>query len=98
MASCKLSHAAEKDIEDILDYSISTFDLAQTEQYYTQLTQCLKLLADNPTMGVDASEIRHSYRRFAHQSHIVFYTTDASGILVIRILHKHMDAVRHMQE
>jgi toxin ParE1/3/4 len=94
----KLSEAAAADIDNILDHSITAFGLVQTEQYYTQLTQCLKLLADNPAMGVDASDIRQGYRRFAHQSHMVFYTTDASGILVIRILHKHMDAVRHMQE
>ncbi len=94
----KLSEAAASDIEDILNHSITAFGLVQAEQYYTQLYQCLRLLADNPAMGVDASDIRQGYRRFAHQSHIVFYTTDTTGILVIRILHKHMDAVRHMQE
>lgn len=94
----KLSEAAAADIDNILDHSITAFGFVQTEQYYTQLTQCLRLLADNPAMGVDASDIRHGYRRSAHQSQIVFYTTDTAGILVIRILHKHMDAVRHMQE
>lgn len=94
----KLSHAAESDIEEFFSHSIMAFGLHQSEHYYTQLKQCLTLIANNPAMGVDASDIRPGYRRFAHQSHIIFYTIDISGISVVRVLHKHMDAVRQLHE
>ena len=94
----KLTDAAANDIENILNYSITQFGLLQAETYYTNLTHCLQLLDDNPAMGVDASDLRQGYRRFLHESHVIFYTTDNSGILVIRILHKHLDAVRNLHE
>ncbi len=95
----KLSNAAAQDIEEILEQSLAEFGLAQTENYYDSLTNCLKLLADNPEMGRAADEIRPGYRRFPHKSHLVFYrVVRKHDILVVRILHHHMDAIRHIQD
>ena len=33
--------------------------------------------------------------RFEHRSHVVFYTEDANGVLIVRVLHARMDAPRH---
>jgi toxin ParE1/3/4 len=94
----KLSEAAASDIEDILDASLIDFGALQTETYYASLTQCLELLGDNPEMGSAADGIRPSYRRFPHESHVIFYTVDAEDIFIVRILHKRMDALRNIQE
>jgi len=87
----KLSAAAASDIEEILNQSIIDFGAQQTEAYYTSLTQCLKLPGYNPEMGRAADDIRPGYRRFPHESHMVFYTADAEDILIVRILHNRMD-------
>ena len=94
----KVSESAANDIENILDTSLIDFGALQTESYYASLTQCLELLGDNPAMGTSADDIRPGYRRFPHESHVIFYTVDTEAILIVRVLHKRMDALRNIQE
>ncbi len=92
----KLSEAAASDIEELLARSVLDFGLARTETYYQSLTQCLELLGDNPEMGSTMDDIRKGYRCFLHESHAIFYTTREQDILIVRILHKRMDADRNL--
>ena len=95
----RLSNAAAQDIEEILAQSLIEFGLLQTKNYFNSLTRCLKLLGDNPEMGRTAEEILPEYRRFPHKSHLIFYKpTSKNDILIVRILHHHMDAIRHIQD
>ncbi len=41
---------------------------------------------------------RPGYRRFPHESHVVFYKIEAQDIFVVRVLHKSMDAVRNLPD
>jgi len=93
----ELSEAAARDLEQILERSVADFGLAQTEVYFQSLKACLELLSDNPDMGDSVEDIRPGYRRFLHKSHVVFYRASKQGILIIRILHKRMDANKHLE-
>ncbi len=94
----KLSEAAVEDIEGILTRSMLDFGLERTEIYFQSLTQCLELLGDNPEMGSTVDEIRPGYRCFLHESHVIFYTPREQDVLIVRILHKRMDADRNLQD
>jgi len=94
----KLSEAAAEDIEGILAHSMLDFGLERTETYFQSLTQCLELLGDNPEMGSTVDEIRTGYRCFLHESHAIFYTSREQDVLIVRILHKSMDADRNLQD
>ena len=94
----KFSEAAARDIEDIFERSFIDFGLAQTEQYYFSLKNCLESLARNPEMGNSAEDIQPGYRRFPHLSHIIFYIQSDSDIFIVRILHKSMDISDHFNE
>ncbi len=94
----KLSEAAAEDIEGILTRSMLDFGLERTETCFQSLTQCLKLLGDNSEMGSTVDEIRPGYRCFLHESHAIFYTSREHDVLIIRILHKRMDAGRNLQD
>jgi len=94
----ELSQAAAQDLEEILDRSIVDFGPIQTERYFESLNRCLGLLGENPGMGSTADEIRPGYRRFGHQSHVIFYRTVGDHILVVRVLHKRMDTTRQFQD
>ena len=94
----KLSEAAAEDIEEILERSLLDFGVERTETYIQSLTQCLELLGDNPEMGSSVDEIRPGYRCFLHKSHAIFYAPRTRDILIVRILHKHMDAGRNLQD
>ena len=93
-----LSDAAAKDIEQILDRSDADFGPHQTELYYHSLKNCLELLGENPNMGSSADDLRPGYRRFAHESHVVFYRDTGRGVLIVRVLHKRMDINKHIDE
>lgn len=93
----KLSNSAARDLENLLEYSLTEFGLAQAESYFNTLSHCLGLLASNPEMGRSVEDIRPGYLRFVHQQHLIFYKRSKRyGILVVRILHSHMDVVRHL--
>ena len=94
----KLSGAAARDIEIILERSMIDFGIRQTEQYYNSLKKCLEHLGKNPKMGVDVVDIQFAYRRFSHQSHVIFYRINDEGIFIVRILHKRMDIDKHFGE
>jgi len=94
----KLSEAAAEDIEGILTRSMLDFGLERAETYFQSLTQCLELLGDNPEMGSTVDEIRPGYRCFLHESHAIFYTPREQDVLIVRILHKRMDADRNLQD
>ena len=94
----KLSGAAASDIEDLLARSMLDFGIEQTESYFQSLIQCLELLGDNPEMGSAVDDIRQGYRCFLHESHVIFYTSSKQDILIVRILHKRMDADRNLQD
>ncbi|MCA1805775.1 MAG: type II toxin-antitoxin system RelE/ParE family toxin [Xanthomonadaceae bacterium] len=93
-----LSEAAASDIDHLLEKSITEFGAQQTEAYYQSLSQCLELLGDNPEMGNSAEDVRPGYRRFPHESHVIFYRVGAGNIHVVRILHKRMDAPLNLQD
>ena len=92
----ELSAAAAQDAEAILERSIIDFGPLQTEHYFESLNRCLDLLGANPELGSSAEALRPDYRRFIHQSHIVFYRCTDGDILVVRILHRRMDATLHI--
>jgi toxin ParE1/3/4 len=94
----KLSAAAAKDIELLLDQSVVQFGIQRTQIYFESLEHCLELLGENPQLGSAADDIRESYRRFPHESHVIFYSVRQDEVFIVRILHKHMDALRHLQE
>ena len=94
----ELTDAAARDIEQILDRSVVDFGVHQTELYYHSLKNCLELLGENPNMGVSADDLRPGYRRFAHESHVVFYRDTGCGVLIVRVLHKRMDIRKHIDE
>ena len=96
MPNYKLSKVAEKDIENILDYSYLTFGEKVAEKYFIDLKECLQTLSENPLIGINSDSLRKGYFRHPHQSHLVFYKLKTNGIFIVRILHKSMDIKQHL--
>lgn len=94
----KLSRAAARDIEIILERSIIDFGFKQTDLYSISLEKCLNLINKNPNMGAGAGDIHPDYRRFRHSSHVIFYRIIDNDVFIIRILHKSMDIDRHISK
>ncbi len=96
MAEYNLSTRAALDLEEIYEYSIASFGLAQARNYLLGLDELLDALAENPTRGRSASELAPGLHRLAYHAHIVFYRPETDGVHIVRILHQSMDFQRHL--
>ncbi len=90
-----LSNQASIDLDSILDYSIINFGTDVMIKYHKSIEKCFETLDDHPDLGTEVEHVRSDYLCFEHRSHLIFYKEANQDILVIRILHKSMDAPRH---
>jgi len=67
----QLTEEADRDVEEILAYSVKSFGVVQTQHYFVALKECIELLADNPNMGHSAEDILPEYLCFPYESHII---------------------------
>lgn len=94
-----LTRAAKADLKAIGRYTETRWGRAQRNQYLAMLDGCFQDLAADPLKGRDCSDIREGYRKRSAGSHVVFYRlVGAPTIEMVRILHAHMDAERHLSD
>ena len=96
MGNYALSRKADADIESIAEFSLQRWGPTRTEQYILGLHETFRVLAEFPDLGRNASDIRPGYRKIETASHSVFYRKTATGVLIVRVLHQHMDFRRHL--
>ena len=91
----RLSNKASTDLDSVLDYSIINFGAKVMLKYHKSLRKCFETLDENPDLGTEIEHIFPDYLCFEHRSHLMFYKKTNLDILIMRILHKSMDASRH---
>ena len=96
MPGYRLSREAESDIGNIARYTIEQFGIEQARTYRDSMIACFQSLGETPGIGRRVDYIREGYRRFDHRSHVIFYKSEGPDILIIRVLHKRMNAPRHL--
>ena len=96
MAFFYFSAKAEKDIEDIIDFTVSSWGATQAKRYLNNLEGKLQILADNPELGVKRDLLLSGLLSFPYESHILFYLKEAHGVTIVRILHGSMDPLKHL--
>ena len=88
MRKLRYSRLAEADLDEIAAYTIGEWGEAQAGLYLSELQDGCERLAGNAGLGRSCDAVRKRLRRMEQGSHVVFYNTDESGVLVVRILHK----------
>lgn len=96
MASYRLTNRAEARLVAIYEYSMVTWGLPRARDYLADLHHAFGLLAENPRMGRDISELRRGVRRLVHASHVIYYRAETSGVLILDILGERQDPGRHL--
>ncbi len=96
MAVYRLSRKAATDLDGIYEYTIVNFGLAQAQNYLNGLHDCFGNLARQPTLGRQANQLAPELRRYERRSHVVFYVLEEDSVTIVRVLHKSMDARRHL--
>lgn len=96
MASYRLTNRAETRLAAIYEFSILNWGLPKAREYLAGLHHAFGLLAENPRMGRDMSDLRPRLRRHVHASHVIYYRADRSGALILDILGERQDPGRHL--
>ena len=78
------------DLDEIWDYTASTWSEAQAERYVLALRDALVVLKDHPELGRARNDL-HPGLRVSNYSHLIFYLREEWGIDVVRILHGSQD-------
>lgn len=86
-----LSEAADKDLEDIFDYTIEYFGFEQAEKYLLEIEKIFNDLYLHPKSGKIRNEIKKELYSFPKDNHIIFYRILENHIYVVRVLHGSMD-------
>lgn len=97
MPDYQLTAKAVDDLGDIYDYTRDEFGAARAEAYLNGLDAIFVDLAESPGLAHRVDEIRKGYRRYLFQSHAIYFTETAGGILVVRVLHQRMRASFHLR-
>ena len=100
-SSYALSPLARADLSDIWDYSFSQWGADQADAYVLAIhAACEGLVTAVSTgrlAGQSAEHIRMGFRKQIVGSHLVFFKSNASGVVdVVRILSQRMDVASHL--
>lgn len=96
MVNYQLTNKAEKDMENIYEYSILNFGLRVARDYISGIHTYFSLLADNPSWGTDYSFIESDLFRYEYRSHSVYYQKTKQGILIVRVLGSKQNPIIHI--
>lgn len=87
---------AWNDLESIADYTDRRYGFEQCIAYQESLTEAFSLIAENPFIGSDQSDIRFGVRRFVRERHAIYYRVLDNEILVLRILGPGQDPLTNL--
>ena len=96
MAGYALSPAAQADLDEIWDYTVGRWGMAQAERYTRDIQATCEALGGSTLIGLSAEDIRAGYRKIGVGSHVMYYREREDTLEIVRILHRRMDVARHL--
>ncbi|BBP42320.1 type II toxin-antitoxin system RelE/ParE family toxin [Thiosulfativibrio zosterae] len=93
--SYKLTHEAAQDIESLLFHGMLNFGIELAINYHQRLFQMFELIAQFPEISRERIELSPPCRIHPFSSHIIIYTVDKHGdIVIVRVRHQHEDWIQ----
>jgi toxin ParE1/3/4 len=93
----EISEAADADLTGIFEYGADRFGDDTAAAYLRGFDAALDLIAGYPMIGAIHDTVHPPIRGLPHGSHRIYYDVFEDCVVVQRILHKAMDAERHLQ-
>ena len=90
-----LSEIADKDLEDIFDYTLDEFGFDQAEKYLLEIEEIFQNLIINPQIEKKRDEIKLGLYSFPKDNHIIFYRILDNHIRIVRVLHGSRDISKY---
>jgi toxin ParE1/3/4 len=95
-AEYRLTPAAERDLDEIFDYTVGKWGREQALRYMVVIEKACARSAEAPDTAQDCGYIRAGYRRAIVHRHAIYFRVEQYGIAVIRILHQRMEVSRRL--
>ena len=89
-----VSAEAERDLEDIEDYSFRQFGDAVGTDYMRGFGDVFTRLTVYPEIGEIVAHIRPPVRNYLYRSHRILYDFDGRRVAIVRIVHLAMSVSR----
>jgi toxin ParE1/3/4 len=96
MAEYRLTPRAQRDLDEVFDYTVVQWGLSQALRYVDRIEAVCADLAEAPQHAPECAHIRPGYRRRGVEQHVVYFRATGYGIAIVRILHQRMDVGRHL--
>lgn len=90
-----LSKIADKDLEDIFDYTSDEFGFEQAEKYLLEIEEIFQNLILNPQLGKKRDEIKKDLYSFPKDNYVIFYKILNKSIRIVRVLHGSRDVPKY---
>ena len=88
---------AEQDLIEIWLYTLNEWGEYQADKYLDDLDVAIRLLAEQPLICRERTELNPPVRIHHHAHHLIVYLALEDGINVVRVLHESMDVDGHME-
>ena len=100
MGSYRLSKYAERDLAEILRYTVKTWGMEQGAAYFQILTAALTRIVNDPILpgSNTRDDLANGCRSFRCARHLFFYRVRGDCVEIARILHESMDFGQHVGE
>lgn len=94
----RLTRKAEGDVIGIYHYSAETFGIAQADAYHDKLEATFRILAAQPRIARERTEINPPVRVHPCGSHIIIYVVSGDdSVLIVRVRHGSEDWISDHQ-
>jgi len=94
----KLQPEAEKDLEDIWNYTVEKWGVEQAIRYVDELDLAFQLLARTPLISRERVEFTPPVRIHHHKKHLIVYLVRETNIIIVRVLHDSMEVETQLRE
>ena len=99
MRKYRLTGLANRDLNEIWEYTFEKWSIKQADVYYEQFIESFYQIALNPDLGKFYDSIEPKLRVLKVARHIVFYELmDEETVEISRILHQSMDVRNRMKK
>jgi len=87
----KLTAAAARDLSNIYRHGFERFGKIQADRYYDMLMETLDVIAANPRIARERTEISPPVRIHPFVAHIIIYESIELGAIILRVRHRRED-------
>jgi toxin ParE1/3/4 len=92
----KLSRPADRDLEEIWDYTAAEWSVRQAKKYLEQIEKTLLRLVKDPGLGRARPDLETDLLFYRQGEHYIIYGYNETHLLVARILHVNRDIAAHL--